>query len=247
MLKFHCIIFVFFVSLYSNAQKDNEDLISRYRPGTMWFFTGLRPARLEKVTKYDRLMFDVTYNSWNGRDRKPFENNWASIGFNTSLMFDIPLTKGNTISFGTGLTHSLFRIQHNNLLKVDSTNTFTQFQLKDSLQTFDRSFVGGNTLSVPLEFRFRTKKWQHFKVHIGGKIGYQLNMFSKEITEGLNGKEIDKNNGFPDVNHLVYSAHMRIGIRNWALFGSYNFNSLFSNSASSKLNLLQVGVTISLF
>ena len=134
MHKFHCIILIFFVSLNSKAQNSKEDLISRYRPGTMWFFTGFRPAKAEKVTKYDRLMFDLTYNSWNGRDRKPFDNNWTSIGFNTSLMFDIPLTKGNTISLGTGLTHSLFRIQHDNLLKVDPTNTFTNDTLTGSMQ-----------------------------------------------------------------------------------------------------------------
>ena len=46
--------------------------ISRFRPGTMWFMTGFRPAIPEKVRKYDRLVFDITYNDWLG-DRDPFK------------------------------------------------------------------------------------------------------------------------------------------------------------------------------
>jgi hypothetical protein len=212
----------------------------------MWFFTGYRPAEPEKVRKYDRLMFDVTYNTWNG-DLKPFENKWNSIGLNTSLMFDIPITKGNTVSFGTGLSHSLFRINSSyNLFTPDSTNTFTQHSAISTLIA-EKRFLGGNSFSVPLEFRFRTKGWKHFKVHIGGKIGYQLGMYSKAVIKGVNGDVILKDHNFADVDRLIYSAHMRIGMRNWALFGSYNFNTLFSNDKSVQLNLIQVGLTISLF
>ena len=48
----------------SQYNSEGEDLISRFRPGSMWFYTGLRPATPEKVRKYDRLIFDVTYNDW---------------------------------------------------------------------------------------------------------------------------------------------------------------------------------------
>ena len=69
------------VSLTVKAQFTSEgaDLISRFRPGVMWFNTGLRPAEIEKVRKYDRLVFDITYSDWAG-ESKPFQNKWASLG-----------------------------------------------------------------------------------------------------------------------------------------------------------------------
>ena len=51
----------------------------------------------------------------------------------------------------------------------------------------------------------------------------------------------------PDVNHLSYSAHVRIGMRNWALFGSYNFSPLFESNESIELYPIQMGLSISLF
>jgi hypothetical protein len=74
------------VSLTVKAQFTSEgaDLISRFRPGVMWFNTGLRPAEIEKVRKYDRLVFDITYSDWAG-ESKPFQNKWASLGLNSSI------------------------------------------------------------------------------------------------------------------------------------------------------------------
>ena len=247
MFKVLFFSFILLVANKSISQYSSEgDLISRFRPGVMWFNTGLRPAIPEKVRKYDRLIFDLTYNTWNG-DQKVFKNDWNSIGLNTNIIFDIPITKGNTVSFGTGITHSLFRIQHNNLFVSDSTNSYTTYQLKDSTSIFDKNYLGGNSFSVPLEFRFRTKGWKHFKVHIGGKVGYQFNLFSKTISTGENGKIYHKSFDYTDINRLIYSAHVRIGMRNWALYGSYNLNGLFSHRSSSQLNLVQVGLSISLY
>ena len=48
--------------------------ISQFKAGFMWFYTGLRPAKEDKVRKYDRLIFDLTYNDWNG-DSKLFQMN----------------------------------------------------------------------------------------------------------------------------------------------------------------------------
>jgi hypothetical protein len=248
MNKTFLIILLAAFSFKAKGQYNSEgpDLISRFRPGTFWFYTGFRPATPEKVRKYDRLIFDLTYNTFNG-ELKPFKNKWNSIGFNTNLMFDIPITKGNTVSFGTGLTHSLFRIETSgHLFTPDSTFSSTTHT---EIQTFasESRFLVGNSFSVPLEFRFRTKGWKHFKVHIGGRVGYQANMYSKLTADYNNGKQVLKDHAFADVNRFVYSAHVRFGLRNWSIYGSYNFNSLFSNKTSVQLNLFQVGLSISLF
>lgn len=236
-----------FVGFEASAQYNSKgDLVSRFRPGVMWFYTGLRPAKPEKVRRYDRLIFDVTYNDWTG-DQKPFQNHWGSIGLNTNFMFDIPITKGNTVSLGLGIAHQLLRIRHDNHLIGDDLLETTSFLAKDPTDTFIKSIFGSNSFAVPLEIRFRKESWRHFKLHLGGKIGYQLNAYNKYVSKDNNRKQISKEIGFPDENKLIYSAHVRLGLRNWALFGSYNFNTLFSNANSAQLNTIQFGLSISLF
>ncbi|MFN5910748.1 MAG: hypothetical protein ACK45H_05380 [Bacteroidota bacterium] len=234
--------------LFAQNIRPEAHEISRFRPGTMWFFTGLRPAQAEKVRKYDRLVFDLTYNDWNG-DLKPLGNDWRSIGLNTNLLFDIPLNKGNTISLGTGVCHSFFRIScPGRQFTADSTQLYTQMVYHaDQNPTTTKRFLGGQSFGIPVEFRFRSKGWRHIKFHVGGKLGYEFSQYAMTITKTDNGRFIAKDHGLPDPTRLIYSAHFRIGIRNWAFYGSYNLNKLFSNVASPQLNLIQVGLSISLF
>lgn len=234
------------IAPFAHAQYDSKgETPSMFRPGFMWYFTGLRPAEPERVRKYDRLILDLTYNDWVG-DQEPFKNHWASIGFNTNFMFDIPLSKGNTVALGIGFSHQLTRVRHDNLFTKSSNPTSTNLVPK-STQTFDKNILTGNAFSLPVELRFRKESWSHFKFHFGGKIGYQANMFSKTIFGSGGDRDVVKDYGFPDLNRFIYSAHVRFGLRNWALYASYNFNSIFAESASTQLNQLQFGLSISLY
>ena len=232
----------------SSAQYDGrgEDEISRFHPGIMWYLNGWRPAKPNRIRKYDRLIFDVTYNTWTG-DLSPFKHPWQSLGLSTNLMFDIPLNDSNTISFGTGICHQFFTIQHNQSIIVDSTQTYTTYTETSTQKSFDKSFIAGNSILIPLELRFRKEDWKHVKFHIGGKIGYQFGLYNKSITRSDLGRLVLFEHGFPDDSHLMYSAHLRFGLRNWAFYASYNFNKFFKNTQSTKLNLLQVGLSVSLF
>ncbi len=236
------------MSVAAHAQYDSkgDSISSRFKPGAMWFFTGWRPARIEKVRKYDRLIFDVTYNDWIG-DKDLFEIHWASIGLNTNLMFDIPLTKGNTVSIGTGLSHSYHVTRHNGRIDVSDSLGTTTWSPKLPTDDFRKSILGGHSFSIPLELRFHKESWRHFKFHLGGKIGIQTSMYQKYVRDHWLERQVMKSYKFPDQNFLVYSAHVRFGFRNWALFGSYNFNTLFSNPNSIQLNRVQMGLSISLF
>lgn len=247
MNKLVVAIILTFITTISWSQFDSKgEVRSRFRPGTMWYFTGLKPAKVDKVRKYDRLIFDLTYNDWVG-DRGPFQNHWASIGFNTNMMFDIPLAPGNKVALGIGLAHQLFYIRHNGNLTINDSLGTTMWEPKMNGQEFKKSSLGGNSFSIPIELRFRNESWRHFKFHMGGRVGYQTNMFTRTVVPGDHGDLVSKQKGFPDQNDLLYSAHFRIGLRNWALYGSYNFNNLFKNSQSSQLNLLQIGISISMF
>lgn len=233
------------------GQYDSEGTnISRFRPGAFWFYTGFRPAKStksENIIKYDRVMVDLTYNDWMG-DRQPFTNHWASIGVNTSVMFDIPMSKiFNTASFGIGFSHEYTDIRHNGKLVSDPALGTTTWMPKESTDAFKRSSLVGNSFSIPIEFRFRTKSWKHFKVHLGGKIGYQAFLAAKYVSDINGDKTVVRQHGFEDKAVLLYSAHVRIGVRNWAVYSSYYFNPIFLDGGSSRLNRVQLGLSLSLF
>lgn len=224
----------------------DKDLKSRFRPGMMWFYSGAKPFEATKLRKYDRLIVDIVYNDWYG-DRPMFDNNWGSIGINTQLMFDVVLTSSNTMSFGWGIGWS-------------KTNNFSSLQLERDFEdgaTYLSSFAPGeepiryrfsaNYIEVPLELRFRTKGYQHFKFMIGGKIGYQLNAFDQSVTELDGNVYKHRLYNFADQNPLRYGATVRVGIRNWALFGEFFFSELFQNDASVYLLPFSFGWSISLF
>ncbi|MEY4604100.1 MAG: hypothetical protein RIT43_1392 [Bacteroidota bacterium] len=223
-----------------SAQKDDEREGSK--PGILWNFTGLRPAKAGKAMKYDRLVFDVTYNDWLGELRS-FQNQWSSIGLNTNLMFDFPLNKKSTVSFGTGVRHSLFRTENlSNLFVCDPTGSYTQ--IKEGTASAKRILLCGNSLGIPLEFRFRTKGRDHFKFQFGFTPAYQLNIYSKTVFSNGN---VSKDYHFVDLNRFALSGHIRFGIRNWAIYGACSINPLFYSRASATLHLLQLGLSVSLF
>jgi hypothetical protein len=245
------LIFALLTVVQASGQYDSEGANkSRFRPGMFWFYTGFRPAKSvksEQIIKYDRVIADITYNDWMG-DRAPFQNHWASIGVNTSIMFDIPMTRiYNTASFGIGISHEYTDIRHNGKFIADPVLETTTWMPKDSSDIFTRSSLVGNSFSIPIEFRFRTKSWKHFKVHIGGKIGYQAYLAAKSVMRIDGDKSVLRDHGFQDESRLLYSAHIRIGVRNWAVYTAYYFNPIFLQGGSTKLNRVQFGVSLSLF
>ncbi len=250
MLKFVIIKLLCFSSIYCFAQYYSEsNLASRFKPGVMFHYSGLRPTQVEKAKKYDRLVFDITYNDWMG-DVQPFKNRWSSIGLNTNLLFDIPTSKKGTVSFATGFRQSFFKTENLSAqFFADSTNNFTILSNSESNLGIKKRLLCGNSLGVPFEFRFRSKGWKHVKLHLGGVLAYRLNIYTKTIYNGSKQIEggIYKNYDFADINRLALSTHIRLGIRNWSIYGSYGINTLFSNRSSTELRLFQLGVSVSLF
>lgn len=241
-------IYVIVLLPYFVSSQFNEEpgKVSRFKPGIMSNFTGLRPARAGNAHKYDRLIVDVTYNDWLG-DLKSFKNKWSSIGINTNLLFDIGINKKKTVSLGTGFRHSLFRTENlAHLFSADPTYTYTLVTKGTSVDC-KRRLLCGNSVGVPIELRFRSKGWKHVKFHVGGVVAYQCNIYAKSVFTSPEGRQVIKDYNFADVNRFSLSTHIRFGTRNWAIYGSYGINSLFSNRSSTKLHLMQVGLSVSLF
>lgn len=227
----------------AQPQGKDSSLVSRHRPGLFWYNTGWRPARPGKLRKYDRLIIDVTYNQlMNSGSIKA--NPWRSFGCNINTMWDIPITNGNTVSLGIGLAYKYQKTGPKGLFFADSSNSFTHFYADSGYTGFRKNTFGNHILALPVEFRFRSPKWQHFKMHLGGSIGYRMQTFQKVWPEH---HAAVKDKSLPDVNPLVYGVHLRIGIRNWALFAEYTLAPQFKSGKSDKINALAFGVSLSVF
>jgi hypothetical protein len=236
-------LLVFANTLFAQFDGKGEEEKSRFRPGTGWFFTGVRPAEIEKVHKYDRLIFDIAYNDWTG-DLKSYMAKPSSIGFGVNFMADKPIAKGNTISIGYGLGYQRGHIRFDQSFYTNHQVGTTQYAETAQKQ---HSALNFNTFYIPLELRFRNESWKHLKIHLGGKIGYLTRLHENTKLKGQFGTTIIKDYQFPDVNQLQYAAHVRLGLRNLAFFGEYSFSNLFKNPASTQISIFRVGLSISLF
>lgn len=230
-----------FSALAQWGYKD-EKIASRFKPGILWYNTGWKPGKEDKSRKYDRLIVDAVYTLPQGTNIRP--TTAGSFGWNLNTMWDVPITKGNTFSFGWGLSYRHTRVGYITWLNQDLNLSTSRFET-DSIMNADKQVIGSHTIAIPLELRFRAAKWKHVKFHLGGYFGYQMQTYNKMW---LNDNQIvAKDKQLTDANPWVYGVHARLGFRNFALFGDYRLSKYFVSSGSSPLNFLSFGLSVSLF
>jgi hypothetical protein len=240
------ILLCLLIALPAFGQYDGKDpgIASRFRPGFMWFNTGWRPGKNDRDRKYDRLMVDITYNDW-VNDSALFLVKPPSLGYNIHGMWDIPLTKGDGLSLGIGLSYRFQHVRYDGAMLRDTLNRATQWVLGSAAPEYDKSVFASHAFAVPVELRIRIPKWRHVKLHLGGYVGYRVSTYTKVWTNDRN--TIVKDHHFFDDERLLYGIHARLGIRNFAFFVDYAVSKQFQSDKSTSLQPLALGVTISLF
>ena len=237
------LILFFFIPIAFYSQKD-PDLVSRNRPGLFWFVNGKGPLQDADHRKYDRFIIDLTYNDWFG-DLRSFQNKWNSIGYHFSINKDIQFrsTPRTTIGLGFGysyLNHTLDPVFVNNQDQIVSTQSLGE---QDSL-IFSKMTI--HQFYVPIELRFKSLGWKHFKLIIGSRVGVQPFLFSK-TKYWENSEEQFYDQKLEDMRWFFTSVYLRCGIRNWSLIGIFHPMKLFPSEQSVRLYPFQLGLSLSLF
>ena len=236
-------IALFIFPILLNAQQD-ENLVSRERPGLFWFFNGNRPINDADYRKYDRCIVEVTYNTWIG-DINPFENKWNSIGYHFSINKDIQLKSKERVTFGLGfgysyLNHNLDRVFFN----TQHESVDTEYPSPNDSLIFSKLSI--HQFYVPFELRLKSLGWRHVKLILGTRLGVQPAIFSKtKYWEDENEKYFE--NKMQDMRWFYTSVYCRLGIRNWSLIGIFHPLRLFPSEQSVRLMPFQFGVSLSLF
>lgn len=247
MTRFLFLLILLLSAKFLFAQSPDPDLVTRNRPGILWFYDGFKSSKLTDARKYDRFIIDLVHSDWMTQNTKPFENHWASIGFNTQFLFDIPLTNKNTVSLGIGLGYGHVKIRSREVVSNLNNSIQTQLVSQATFPGLTKSIFKTNTLFIPLELRFRTPGWQHFKFQVGGRLGMQIRPKTKTYGEQGGKSTLHKVVGFQDLNRFIVGVHTRIGFRNWALTASYNLTPYFDTDQVNQINGLELGLSISLF
>ncbi len=182
----------------------------------------------------DFLVVTLTYDGW--ASRPDSVSTGLNRGFSVAFMYDFPMKKTNlSLAAGLGIsTSGIFLKDH--VLNMDETGNPAPKFTED--QTPSKYKIATTYLEVPLELRWRSvpeNANKGFKAAIGLKLGTLMNAHSKERNsiDGVRNTEKIANKRF--FNSWRYAATARVGMGNFALFGSYSLNALFKDTGGNNL------------
>ncbi|NNE55685.1 MAG: PorT family protein [Flavobacteriales bacterium] len=163
-----------------------------------------------------------------------------SPGISAFIMYDYPFGK-SPISFAWGYGFSSHNVHHDGYFAQDSTvsGSFTALLPHSDGYTFKKNKLSSNYVEIPLELRLRTKGENQFKLYLGGKVGYAVNVHSKTIDD--DGKR--KFYGVENMMPLRYGVSGTIGYNGIALSGFYSLSPMFEEGKGIDLIPISIGLT----
>ncbi len=206
-------------------------------------FQGAYARDDEEPPKKDRLIVNLHYNDWAG-DRQEVKTGWRSIGFDVNGLFDFPVNKKSTFSMASGFRLSRSVVQHYGLFQVGQGQNYSILYPTSTID-FNRSnqrFIQ-TYLDVPLEFRFRGVALKSYRFTIGASMGIRLNSFEKWREGDLKFREYNH----PNTSFFRAGTFVRVGYHRLSLYANYFVSPVFFTKLDSKLNLFQIGLSITLF
>ncbi len=203
----------------------------------------------------DHLMMQFSSDSWMGApDSISSHKKGLSRGLSVYLMMNKPFKNNPKFSaafgIGIGTSHLFYEKLSMNIAGTSSTLIFSSL---DTLSRFKKYKVSTAYAEIPVEIRYATHPEnpnKSFKAAIGVKVGTLLNAHTKGKTlQDATGKTInsytEKTSAKSYFNSTRIAATARIGYGALSLFGSYTLSSVFKDNVASKMNLMQIGFTLS--
>jgi hypothetical protein len=201
---------------------------------------GMR-ALIEPPVSQDRFIFELQTGMFlapvAGMEIRPW-----SPGLNAYIMYDYQLGK-SPISFAWGYGFSSFNIHINGRFIEDTLQTgFVNFQPFSDDYSWKKNKISVNFLEIPIEFRLRTRTQSIFKISLGGKFGYAVNIHTKTVDD--EGKR--KFYQVPELNRFRYGLTARIGVGRFSAYGFYSLSPFLKHNRGTELTPVAIGLTIQL-
>lgn len=233
----HLLSFLFALcSLVALSQEEKEPAPSKdtsYSRGPKAF--------LDPPVSQDRFIFEMHHDFFESVPDEMELRLW-SPGMNAYIMYDYPLAK-SAISVAWGYGFSSFNIHSNGSFERDTTNAgYVNFEAFASNYAYEKNKVSSNFLEIPIEMRLRTRTETPFKISIGGKIGYMVNIHTKTVDE--NGKR--KFYQVPEAAKWRYGLTTKLGFGRWSAFAFYSLSTYLHKDKGVALRPITVGLSLAL-
>jgi hypothetical protein len=200
----------------------------------------------------EQLLISLFTDYWEGTP-EDVDQRLVNPGLSVYLLYDRPLGLSNfSIAFGLGWVQHNF---HSNAYPVRDVllgGGSTYFYLvpgRVGLKTIEytRNKVSLGYLSLPLEFRYRSRSDLKFKFSIGATASLLGTSYIKYRGNDFWGNPDElvrlKRYRIPNIAPFVYSVQSRIGVRQWGFQVMYQIPSSFRKGLGPELRPLSFGLT----
>ena len=148
---------------------------------------------------------------------------------------------------GIGLTLNNYRFNSNKTLRPDSIPVQAEFDNDNGEQiSYKKNKLAVNYVTVPLLIQINTDKQLKKSIHVaaGMLFSYKYNSHLKLVYDKNGDKQKTKKQDDFSIEPFRYDATVRLGYRNYTIFGSYAISELFKNKQGPTLHPFAVGLQL---
>lgn len=119
--------------------------------------------------------------------------------------------------------------------------------------SYKKSQINPIYLDIPLEFRWRSRKYdpkRSFKVAVGGKVGFLIDGKTKVKYNSFGENKVSKQKENFEMSSIRYGAYMRLGFGGFSAYGYYGLSDLFKKDKGpmdTTMYPFTFGVSLALF
>lgn len=218
MKNFFLLLSVVSVFLFAQENPEKEEMEKRYGG----------------FGKSDRLHVQFFNDVWmNLPDSGSYS--WYNPGFNLNIFNEFKFGSSNfSFAIGGGLGVHNFHFQAEMLKDSNDVITFHPFADKKDKYKLVLSYV-----DLPIEFRYRTKGDNVFRLYIGGKVGYMMSNHIKLVDNGLKTKTYNISN----LLKYRYGLTLTVGYKLINVYAYYSLSSLFEKDKGPDMYPISIGIS----
>lgn len=208
---------------------------------------------------------DMGINIWLNSDNKPeFEGDdeWLEQDYARSFSWDLNLIEkkikiaGDYVgivtglglsykSYGLGDSVSVLNRTANiddmgNVVTMDST-----YGVNAGIE-FSKNKFRTSSLKIPVLLEFNTSKYEDRNFHVTAGVlgGWNFRTMVKTVTDAEDVESKVKNKGDYNVTPFTLDAHVRVGYKNFTVFGTYGLTPFFEEGHGPDIRTATVGISL---
>jgi hypothetical protein len=152
------------------------------------------------------------------------------------------------LTTGIGLTFNNYRFRSDKTLLADTNLVVAAYDYKETgeLIAYNKNKLAVSYITVPvlLQFNTHSRLKKSFHVAAGLTFSYKYGSHLKLVYDDNGDKQKTKRKDEFNIEPFRYDATVRIGFRNYTLFGSYAMSELFKNGRGPTLHPFTAGIQL---